>query len=96
MSTIHFRIEEETKRLAMQAAERKKMTLTELVRERVEELAEEERQFQFAHADADAALEVLIEQAFSDYDGGKIEFISDEQMNSEMDRLKALARQGKL
>ncbi|TBL73178.1 damage-inducible protein J [Obesumbacterium proteus] len=94
MSTIHFRIEEETKRLAMQAAERKKMTLTELVRERVEELAEEERQFQLAHADA--ALEVLIEQAFSDYDDGKMEFISDEQMNSEMDRLKALARQGKL
>lgn len=94
MSTIHFRIEEETKRLAMQAAERKKMTLTELVRERVEELAEEERQFQLAHADD--ALEVLIEQAFSDYDGGKMEFISDEQMNSEMDRLKALARQGKL
>jgi len=94
MSTIHFRIEEETKRLAMQAAERKKMTLTELVRERVEELAEEERQFQLVHADA--ALEVLIEQAFSDYDGGKMEFISDEQMNSEMDRLKALARQGKL
>lgn len=94
MSTIHFRIEEETKRLAMQAAERKKMTLTELVRERVEELAEEERQFQLAHADT--ALEVLIEQAFSDYDGGKMEFISDEQMNSEMDRLKALARQGKL
>ncbi|MCE9885241.1 damage-inducible protein J [Obesumbacterium proteus] len=94
MSTIHFRIEEETKRLAMQAAERKKMTLTELVRERVEELAEEERQFQLAHADT--ALEVLIEQAFSDYDGGKMEFISDEKMNSEMDRLKALARQGKL
>lgn len=93
MSTIHFRIEEETKRLAMQAAERKKMTLTELVRERVEELAEEERQFQLAHADT--ALEVLIEQAFSDYDGGKMEFISDEKMNSEMDRLKALARQGK-
>ena len=29
MSTIHFRIDEETKRLAMQAAERKKMSLTE-------------------------------------------------------------------
>ena len=94
MSTIHFRIDEETKRLAMQAAERKKMSLTELVRERVEALADEERRFQLENANME--LETLIEQAFSDYDSGKMEFISDEQMNSEMDRLKALVRQGKL
>ena len=94
MSTIHFRIDEETKRLAMQAAERKKMSLTELVRERVEELADEERRFQLENANME--LETLIEQAFSDYDSGKMEFISDEQMNSEMGSLKDLARQGKL
>lgn len=94
MSTIHFRIDEETKRLAMQAAERKKMSLTELVRERVEALADEERRFQLENANME--LEMLIEQAFSDYDSGKMEFISDEQMNSEMGSLKDLARQGKL
>ncbi|WP_423732275.1 damage-inducible protein J [Hafnia paralvei] len=94
MSTIHFRIDEETKRLAMQAAERKKMSLTELVRERVEALADEERRFQLENANME--LETLIEQAFSDYDSGKMEFISDEQMNSEMRSLKDLARQGKL
>ncbi|MDX6841230.1 damage-inducible protein J [Hafnia paralvei] len=94
MSTIHFRIDEETKRLAMQAAERKKMSLTELVRERVEALADEERRFQSENANME--LETLIEQAFSDYDSGKMEFISDEQMNSEMGSLKDLARQGKL
>lgn len=94
MSTIHFRIDEETKRLAMQAAERKKMSLTELVRERVEALADEERRFQLENANME--LETLIEQAFSDYDSGKMEFISDEQMNLEMGSLKDLARQGKL
>ncbi|MBU2674470.1 damage-inducible protein J [Hafnia paralvei] len=94
MSTIHFRIDEETKRLAMQAAERKKMSLTELVRERVEALADEERRFQLENANME--LETLIEQAFSDYDSGKMEFISDEQMNSEMGSLKDLALQGKL
>lgn len=94
MSTIHFRIDEETKRLAMQAAERKKMSLTELVRERVEALADEERRFQLENANME--LETLIEQAFSDYDSGKMEFISDEKMNSEMGSLKDLARQGKL
>lgn len=94
MSTIHFRIDEETKRLAMQAAERKKMSLTELVRERVEALADEERRFQLENANME--LETLLEQAFSDYDSGKMEFISDEQMNSEMGSLKDLARQGKL
>ena len=94
MSTIHFRIDEETKRLAMQAAERKKMRLTELVRERVEALADEERRCLLENANME--LETLIEQAFSDYDSWKMEFISDEQMNSEMGSLKDLARQGKL
>ncbi|EKY6621802.1 damage-inducible protein J, partial [Escherichia coli] len=45
-STIHFRIDEETKRLAMQAAERQQMSLTELMRQRAEELAAEERRYQ--------------------------------------------------
>ena len=60
----------------------------------MEALADEERRFQLENANME--LETLIEQAFSDYDSGKMEFISDEQMNSEMGSLKDLARQGKL
>ena len=37
MSTIHFRIDEDVKRLAMRAAERQKMTLTEVMRQRAED-----------------------------------------------------------
>ncbi len=43
MSTIHFRIDEETKQLAMQAADRHQVSLMELMWQRAEELAEEER-----------------------------------------------------
>ncbi|WP_455813857.1 hypothetical protein [Pseudomonas graminis] len=94
MSTIHFRIDDETKRLAMQAAERKKLSLTELMRQRAEELAAEERQYQ--GSDHDAWLEQQITQAFSSYDAGESQFISDDEMNSHMDELKAQAARGKL
>ncbi|MBK4717197.1 damage-inducible protein J [Tenebrionibacter intestinalis] len=94
MSTIHFRIDDETKRLAMQAAERQKMSLTEIMRQRAEELAAEERLHQEgAH---DAWLEQQITTAFSRYDAGEGHFISDEEMNSHMDKLKAQATRGKL
>ncbi|MGV8924714.1 MAG: hypothetical protein ACOH2G_03410 [Ewingella sp.] len=43
MSTIHFRIDDEIKRLAVQAAE---VSLTEVMRQRAEKLAAEERQYQ--------------------------------------------------
>ncbi|QGX91131.1 damage-inducible protein J [Tatumella sp. TA1] len=87
MSTIHFRIDDETKRLAMQAAERQKMSLTELMRQRAEELAAEERQYQ--DNEHDAWLEQQIAVAFSRYDAGESQFISDEEMSSHMDELKA-------
>lgn len=94
MSTIHFRIDDETKRLAMQAAERQKMSLTELMRQRAEELAAEERQYQ--DGEHDAWLEQQITQAFSRYDAGESQFISDEEMNSRMGELKAQAARGRL
>lgn len=94
MSTIHFRIDDETKRLAMQAAERQKMSLTELMRQRAEELAAEERQYQ--DSEHDVWLEQQITQAFSRYDASESQFISDDEMNSHMDELKAQAAQGKL
>lgn len=46
MDTVHFRIDSETKRLAMLAAKRHKTDLTKLMRLKAEELAEEERQYQ--------------------------------------------------
>ncbi|AUX71164.1 DNA-damage-inducible protein J [Erwinia pyrifoliae] len=94
MSTIHFRIDDETKRLAMQAAERQKMSLTEIMRQRAEELAAEERQYQGSeHEDW---LEQQITAAFSRYDRGEVDFISDDEMNTHMDELKAQAVRGKL
>ncbi|KEY58951.1 DNA-damage-inducible protein J [Serratia sp. DD3] len=94
MSTVHFRIDEETKRLAMQAAERQRTTLTEVMRQRVEELAEEERRYQ--NSEHDGWLEQQIIEAFSRYDGGEGDFISNDEMNSHMNELKMQAARGKL
>lgn len=94
MSTIHFRIDEETKRLAMQAAERQNISLTELMRQRAEELADEERRHQGSHHET--WLEQQIASAFSRYDDGESEFISHEEMAARMAALKTQARRGKL
>jgi antitoxin component of RelBE/YafQ-DinJ toxin-antitoxin module len=94
MSTIHFRIDEDVKRLAMRAAERQKMTLTEVMRQRAEELAAEERQYQ--DGQHDAWLEEQIVTAFSRYDAGDSEFISNDEMNARMEELKAQAARGTL
>ncbi|EMO7189619.1 damage-inducible protein J [Pluralibacter gergoviae] len=94
MSTIHFRIDDETKRLAMQAAERQKMSLTEIMRQRAEELAAEERRYQAG--EHDAWLEQQITAAFSRYDAGEVSFISDDEMTRRMDDLKAQAVRGGL
>lgn len=94
MSTIHFRIDEETKRLAMLAAQRQQVSLTELMRQRAEELAAEERAQQ-CQSD-DEWLEQEINEAFSRYHKGKSEFISNDEMKHRMEALKAQAAQGKL
>ncbi|WP_346080624.1 damage-inducible protein J [Gibbsiella dentisursi] len=94
MSTIHFRIDEEIKRLAMRAAERHQVTLTELMRQRAEELAEEERQHQ--RNLGDEWLEAQVREAFSRYDAGESEFISNEDASQRMNELKARAARGEL
>ncbi|PWC10709.1 damage-inducible protein J [Brenneria corticis] len=94
MSIIHFRIDEETKRLAMQAAKRLKMSLTEVMRQREEELAAEERRYQ--DGEHEIWLEKQLSEAFSRYDTSEVEFISYEEMNLRMDELKRLAERGKL
>lgn len=94
MSTIHFRIDDETKRLAMQAADRQKMSLTEIMRQRAEELAAEERQYQ--DSEHNTWLEQQIARAFSRYEADEASFVSDAEMTSRMDKLKEQARRGKL
>lgn len=94
LSTIHFRIDEEIKRLAMRAAERHQVTLTELMRQRAEELAEEERQHQ--RNVGDEWLEAQVQEAFSRYDAGESELISNEDASQRMNELKARAARGEL
>ncbi|ECZ8516418.1 damage-inducible protein J [Salmonella enterica] len=93
-STIHFRIDEETKRLAMQAAERQQMSLTELMRQRAEELAAEERRYQ--NSEHEDWLEAQIAQAFSRYEAGEGEYISHDEMENRMKALKQRAARGTL
>lgn len=94
MGTIHFRIDDETKQLAMLAAARLRISLTELMRQRAEELAEEERKYQQdTHTQW---LENQVQEAFSRYDAGEEEFISHQDANNHMAMLKVQAAQGKL
>lgn len=74
MSTIHFKIDDETRRLAMQAAK--------------------ERQYQ--DGEHETWLEQELTLTLSRYDAGESQFISDDEMNCHMDKLKAQAAGGKL
>jgi len=94
MSNIHFRIDETTKRLAMQAAERKNTDLTKLVRQRVEQLAAEEQEMQ--SMEQDRWLENAIAEAFEYHENQITHFISDDEMKTRMDVLKAKALKGDL
>ena len=94
MPTIHFRIDEATKRLAMQAAERLNISLTELMRQRAEQLAAEEQAYQAESHER--WLEAQIAEAFERYDGGETQFVSDAEANNPMDRLKTPAAKGEL
>jgi len=94
MPNIHFRIDETTKRLAMQAAERKNTDLTKLVRQRVEQLAAEEQEMQ--SMEQDRWLENAIAEAFDYHDKQATHFISDDEMKTRMEALKAKALKGDL
>ncbi|ADU72063.1 putative DNA-damage-inducible protein J (plasmid) [Pantoea sp. At-9b] len=93
-STIHFRIDDETKRLAMLAAERQQMSLTELMRQRAEELAAEELQFQ--NSDHEHWLEQQIAHAFNRHNSGEGEYLNNDEVTKHMDDLRQRAAQGKL
>lgn len=73
MDTVHFRIDSETKRLAMRAAKRQQTDLTKLMRLKAEELAAEEREYQKnSHA---YWLESEIEKAITHSESGQAIFI---------------------
>lgn len=93
-SSIHFRIDDETKRLAMQAAERQQSSLTEIMRQRAEELAAEELAYQ--SCEHVHWLEQQIVHAFERHDSGGGAFVSDDEVNNRMNDLRMRATQGKL
>ncbi|MBD2812500.1 damage-inducible protein J [Xenorhabdus sp. Vera] len=86
METIHFRIDEETKRLAMQAAKRHQTDLTKLMRQKAEELANEEREYQKnTHSHW---LETEIEKAIDRCENGLAHFIDDAESHRRMTLLR--------
>lgn len=86
METIHFRIDEETKRLAMQAAKRHQTDLTKLMRQKAEELAAEEREFQKnAHT---CWLEAAIEEAIARSESGQARFIDHKESQRRIAQLR--------
>lgn len=86
MDTIHFRIDEETKRLAMQTAKRHQTDLTKLIRQKAEELAEEEREYQKnAHA---YWLEKETENAINNNESDKATFIEHDESQKRMAQLR--------
>lgn len=87
METVHFRIDEETKRLAMQAAKRHQTDLTKLMRQKAEELADEEREYQQnSHA---YWLEREIDKAVNRCESGQSTFIGYEESQNRMAILRA-------
>ncbi|MGR6981603.1 hypothetical protein ACUHGC_09445 [Testudinibacter sp. P27/CKL/0425] len=86
METIHFRIDEKTKQLAMQAAKRQNTDLTKLMREKAEELAAQEREYQSnAH---EYWLEAQIAEAIERYDGGQTQAINHSESQQRMRQLR--------
>ncbi|OCA56843.1 damage-inducible protein J [Photorhabdus namnaonensis] len=86
METIHFRIDEETKRLAMQTAKRHQTDLTKLMRQKAEDLANEEREYQKnTHAHW---LEAEIEKAIDRCENGSAHFIDEVESQRRMALLR--------
>lgn len=86
METIHFRIDEKTKQLAMQAAKRQNTDLTKLMREKAEELAAQEREYQSnSH---EYWLEAQIAEAIECYDSGQTQAMNHSESQQRMQKLR--------
>lgn len=87
MEKVHFRIDSETKRLAMQAAKRHQTDLTKLMRLKAEELAAEELEYQKnSHT---YWLESEIEKAITRSESGQTIFIEHNESQNRMAFLQA-------
>lgn len=83
-SRIQFRINEETKRLAQQSADRRGVTLSDACRKFTEELAEEQLK-----VESQAGwLKDEVDKAFAKLDAGKAEFISHKEAKLLMKKRK--------
>lgn len=78
---IHFRVDEETKKLAQMTAERKGITISDACRELTEELASEQREME-KH---DEWLQKEVAKAYEKINAGKATFVS----HSEAKRIRA-------
>ncbi|TNH03680.1 damage-inducible protein J [Testudinibacter sp. TR-2022] len=86
METIHFRIDAQTKQLAMQAAKRQQTDLTKLMRERAEQLAAEELEYQTnTHA---YWLETQINEAIQRYESQQTHLFDADQSQQKMQQLR--------
>lgn len=86
METIHFRIDAQTKQLAMQAAKRQQTDLTKLMRERAEELAAEEQAYQAnSHAHW---LEAQINEAIQRYESKQTQLFDQAESQQKMQQLR--------
>ncbi|TNH08554.1 damage-inducible protein J [Testudinibacter sp. TR-2022] len=86
METIHFRIDAQTKQLAMQAAKRQQTDLTKLMRERAEQLAAEELEYQSnTHA---YWLETQINEAIQRYESQQTYLFDADQSQQKMQQLR--------
>jgi len=85
---IQFRIDDETKRLAQQSADRRGVTLSDACRKFAEELADEQRDVE----SQSQWLKNEVNAAFSKLDSGKAEFISHSSAKIFMDKRKAEIR----
>lgn len=87
-SRIQFRINEETKRLAQQSADRRGVTLSDACRKFTEELAEEQLQVE----SQEQWLRQEVENAFAKLDSGRTEFFTQTEAKQLMQKRKEAIR----
>lgn len=85
---IQFRIDEETKRLAQLAAERKGLTLSDACRQLAETFADEQRKVN----EHEGWLKEQVDAAFAKLDSGESVYLSHEQARSEIEKRKNAVR----
>ncbi|MDO6583226.1 damage-inducible protein J [Photobacterium sp. 2_MG-2023] len=88
---IQFRVDEQTKKLAQEAAESRKTTLSDECRKLTEALANEQRAKE-AHEDW---LNSEIDKAYKRFESGEAEFVSSKEAERIMAEMKAKIKSGR-